>query len=75
MLESKRFNNFYHFDCYRINKAEEILGLDFKNIIENPKNIVAVEWPEKIKKFLPKKFIEIDFKFIDDKTRELTFKK
>jgi len=47
----KQFSNFYHFDCYRIQKPKEILDLKFKEIILNPKNIVAIEWPEKVKKF------------------------
>ena len=66
--------NFYHFDCYRINKPEEILELDFKNIIKNQENIIAIEWPEKIKKVLSKEIIEIDFKFIDENKREINFK-
>ena len=71
----KRFGNFYHFDCYRINKPEEILELGFEEIISNPKNIVAIEWPERIKKVLPKNLITIKFKFIGEQTRELTIKK
>jgi tRNA threonylcarbamoyladenosine biosynthesis protein TsaE len=69
----KHFGNFYHIDCYRINKPEEILELGFKEIITDPKNIVAVEWPEKIKKFLPQSTIYIDFEFIDDNTRKITY--
>lgn len=67
----KRFGNFYHIDCYRINKPEEILELDWKKIISNPKNIVAVEWPEKIKNLLPKNALLIKFKFIDKNKREI----
>lgn len=69
-----KFKYFYHFDCYRINKPEEILELGFEEIISNPKNIVAIEWPEKIKKFLPAKTISINFKFINEKTREINIK-
>ncbi|HQK63533.1 MAG TPA: tRNA (adenosine(37)-N6)-threonylcarbamoyltransferase complex ATPase subunit type 1 TsaE [Candidatus Staskawiczbacteria bacterium] len=69
----KHFGNFYHIDCYRINKPEEILELGFREIIADPKNIVAVEWPEKIKKFLPDDAIYIDFEFIDDNTRKITY--
>lgn len=73
----KRFGSFYHFDCYRLNKPEEILELGWEEIISNPKNIVAIEWPEKIqggrrpKKYLPKNIVEIDFKFIDKNKREI----
>ena len=56
-----RFKNFYHFDCYRRENPEEILGLGFKEIISNPENIVAIEWPEKIAAFLPKEIISIQF--------------
>lgn len=69
----KRFSNFYHFDCYRFNKPEDILELGWEKIISNPENIVAVEWPEKITKVLPKNTIKINFRFVDDKTREITF--
>ncbi len=64
---------FYHFDCYRFERAEDILDLGWKDIISNPINIVAVEWPDKIKKVLPKDMIKIDFKFIDKTKREIKF--
>lgn len=67
----KHFKNFYHIDCYRINKPEEILELGWGEIIKNPENVIAVEWPEKIKKHLPQNTIFIEFKFIDEKTREI----
>lgn len=55
----------YHFDLYRINKKSEILKLGFKKIINppagGPQNIVLIEWPEKIKSFLPKNAIEVYF--------------
>jgi len=70
----KKYNNFYHFDCYRINKPEEILELGWEKIIGDPNNIVAVEWPEKIKKYLPKKSASVKFKFIDSDTREIVIK-
>ena len=59
-IYKKRFFKFYHIDCYRINKPAEILELGFREIISDPKNIVAIEWPEKIKKVLPKNIIKIE---------------
>lgn len=70
----KRFGNFYHIDCYRLKNEKDILELDFKRIIADPKNIVAIEWPEKIKKVLPKNTILLNFKFIDKNKREINFK-
>ena len=70
----KRFDNFYHIDCYRFKKANEILELGFEKIISDPKNIIAIEWPEKIKKLLPKKVINIEFKFLNENEREIRIK-
>jgi tRNA threonylcarbamoyladenosine biosynthesis protein TsaE len=72
--QKSKFIDFYHIDCYRINNPEEILELDFKEIILNPKNIVAIEWPEKIKNFLSKQTIFIDFKLVDETIRKIVFK-
>jgi tRNA threonylcarbamoyladenosine biosynthesis protein TsaE len=74
-IPRKKFENFYHFDCYRIKKTKEILDLGFKEIISNPKNIVAIEWAEKIRKILPKELILIKFKFINKNLREIFFKR
>ncbi len=71
----KKFNNFYHIDCYRLNSDEDAVELGLKEIINNPQNIVAIEWPEKIESLLPKEIIKLDFKFVDDATREITIEK
>jgi len=71
------FRSFYHIDCYRIKKIREILNLNFKKIISNPQNIIAIEWSDRIKKILPKKTLIIKFNFIDKTKRriELNYKK
>lgn len=69
----KRIQNFYHIDCYRLKNEKDILELDFKKIISDPKNIVAIEWPEKIKKVLPKKNIKIKFNLLGENKREIKF--
>lgn len=67
----KKFGNFYHIDCYRLNSDKDAAELGLKEILNNPQNIVAVEWPEKIEKLLPKQTIKLDFKFVDEQTREI----
>lgn len=67
----RRFKNFYHVDCYRIQKPEEILDLGLKEIISNPKNIVAIEWADRLQAILPKNTLMLEFEFIDEKTRRI----
>jgi tRNA threonylcarbamoyladenosine biosynthesis protein TsaE len=69
------FKNFYHIDCYRLKNEKDILELNFKEILSNPENIIAVEWPEKIKKVLPKDMAYLSFEFINENKREIIFKK
>ncbi len=66
-----RFQTFYHIDCYRIQKPKEILDLGFEKIIFGPKNIVAVEWAERIRKILPKDALIVKFKFINKNKRKI----
>ena len=67
-----QFSNFYHIDCYRIERPKDILNLGFKEIISNPKNIITIEWAERIQKILPAETIILKFEFIDQKTRKIT---
>jgi len=62
---------FVHIDCYRIGKPKEILDLGFKEIISDPKNIVAIEWADRIKKILPQKILILKFDFVDQTQREI----
>lgn len=69
----KKYNNLYHLDCYRIKNSQDVLAMDFKEIISNPKNIVLIEWAEKIKRILPKNKIWIKFKILGKTQRLVTF--
>ena len=71
----KSFKDFYHLDCYRIEKPKDILSLDFKKIISNPHNVVAIEWADRIKKILPKDALILKFDFINKTKRRIWLKK
>lgn len=74
-IKQRRFKNFYHFDCYRIQKPKDILELGFKRMIENPENIIAIEWADRVFKILPKNTLVLEFDFVDDKTRKVSLRK
>jgi len=60
-LKTKNYKQAYHIDCYRIKKADELLKLGLREVLENPQNIVLIEWAEKNKKILPKNFVWLKF--------------
>jgi tRNA threonylcarbamoyladenosine biosynthesis protein TsaE len=70
-VKSPRFKVFYHLDCYRIEKPKEILILGLKEIISDSRNIVAIEWADRIKRILPKDTIILKFTFINKNKRKI----
>lgn len=68
------YRNLYHLDCYRLESAEELSALEFKDIITNPENIVLIEWADKIKKVLPKTALKIKFEWVDKNKRKITIR-
>src|SRR3989344_6052762 len=74
-IKDLRFKFFYHFDCYRLQKPKDILALGFGEIVDNPQNIVAIEWSEKINNLLPKTSVLIKFKLISKNVRKIVFAK
>ncbi|MDO8621586.1 MAG: tRNA (adenosine(37)-N6)-threonylcarbamoyltransferase complex ATPase subunit type 1 TsaE [Candidatus Levybacteria bacterium] len=63
---------FYHIDLYRIDSQRDVEGLGIEEIINDPKNIVAIEWAEKMGKLLPKKRWDIKFEYLDEGRRKIT---
>lgn len=62
-INAKCYKNIYHIDCYRLNQPKELLNLGLKEIFSNPENIILIEWPERIKSYLPKNIIKLKFKY------------
>ena len=64
----------YHIDCYRVENSKELLQLGWKDIVQDPKNIVLVEWAERIKEILPKDIRMIEFLHEGQNKRTITVK-
>lgn len=68
-----RFSHLIHIDAYRIEKSEEMLHLGWQELLKDPKNLVCIEWPEKIADIMPPNHIKISFTFMDENTRAIDF--
>ncbi len=67
-----QLNYLYHIDCYRLDKPKHLKDLDFEQIIDNPKNVLLIEWAEKVKSLLPKNTIWIKFEVVANNQRKIT---
>ncbi len=72
-LQDKSFERLVHIDAYRLESSHELLNLGWKEVSENPKNIIFIEWPEKVADILPKDMQHIYFTHVDESTREISF--
>lgn len=63
--------NLEHFDFYRLSRPEDLAGLDLDDVLEAPKTVVVMEWPERVG-LDQSSARKIKFEYIDDKTRKIT---
>lgn len=68
-------DTFYHVDLYRLESEKEAEELGLKELWQNPKNICAIEWAEKMEKVLPKKRWDIFFEYLEENQRKITINK
>ncbi|MDA8611501.1 tRNA (adenosine(37)-N6)-threonylcarbamoyltransferase complex ATPase subunit type 1 TsaE [Candidatus Pacebacteria bacterium] len=65
------FENLIHIDAYRLESGKELEVLDFKEMLNNPSNLIFIEWPEKVSEILPSDMMTIKFEVVDEETREI----
>jgi tRNA threonylcarbamoyladenosine biosynthesis protein TsaE len=68
-----KWSRLIHIDAYRLENGEELMKLNFAEVAGNQKNLILIEWTENVSSALPKNSHQINFKFIDDQTREIEF--
>ena len=61
---------FHHFDTYRIS-TEEAIESGFDEILNDKESVIFIEWSENIKSLLPKNYIEINIKTLNENAREI----
>ena len=69
---NKGFQNLIHVDSYRLEKGEELRKLGFKELLSHPKNLILIEWADRVAGVLPPDHIKLLCKFMDEQTREFT---
>ena len=71
--ETKDGSNIYHFDLYRIEKAEEVEEIGFEDYLYSGK-WCFVEWPEIADNYFPNKIVKVKIEELEDGRRQLSIK-
>lgn len=72
-IDQAQFTTLFHIDAYRLENGDELAVLGFGDLLNNPKHLICIEWPEHILGILPTKRHRISFRGITEHTREITF--
>lgn len=62
----------YHADAYRVGR-DDFEKLGFLEWCADPKGLVILEWPERLRDLVPEKHIEVSIRSLSETERELTF--
>ncbi len=60
----------YHFDFYRLHGPEDIVPLGYEEYFYNA-GLTVVEWPQRLKKLLPKEYLAVKLKVIGPLSRSV----
>ncbi len=69
-----KYKRLIHIDCYRLKSAKELVALGLKDILRDKENIVVIEWPEKIARYLPGSTKKVWFEVVGEKERKIIIK-
>ena len=64
--------NLVHIDAYRLTSGADLRNLGWDDLVNDPNNLIIVEWPELVADLWDGSEFKINFKFVDDQTREIT---
>jgi tRNA threonylcarbamoyladenosine biosynthesis protein TsaE len=73
-LKVSELKTFHHIDLYRIegNIGDELKNLGMDEIFSDPANVVAIEWAEKAKDYLPENTTWINFSYKGQNMRSIS---
>ena len=71
-LVQNRFTNLIHIDSYRLTSGADLVKLDWENYINNPHNLILIEWPEMVADVVNSPDVLIKLEHSDQGTRNIT---
>lgn len=62
LKNNKKIKNLVHIDCYRLETYDALLDIGLGDYINDDKNLIILEWADKVCDYLPKDTIYVNFK-------------
>ncbi len=62
----------YHIDAYRLKDHRDLITLGVGELIKDRANILLIEWSDRVKKILPKKYTKVHIDHLDKTSRKIS---
>lgn len=72
--DNKYIKEFCHIDTYRLKNEKDLLAIGADEYLKKKNVVVAIEWPEKIKKILPRGIKLVKLKHLEEEKRQIEIK-
>ncbi|MDD5527916.1 MAG: tRNA (adenosine(37)-N6)-threonylcarbamoyltransferase complex ATPase subunit type 1 TsaE [Patescibacteria group bacterium] len=73
--KNKSIKHLCHIDAYRLKSARDLAAIGVADYLGQKDSVCLVEWPERIKKILPKSIFLLKLSQKDEKMRTITVEK
>ncbi len=71
-LHHDPFSKLVHIDAYRLTHGSDLLGLGFKELLDDRSALILIEWPERVADILPKQRTTIHIDHIGPRERRIS---
>ena len=72
-INGSRFKYLVHIDAYRLEKSADFDALNLKDTMNDPYNLILIEWAENVEDALPSNMQKIGFEYLNETDRKLYF--
>jgi tRNA A37 threonylcarbamoyladenosine biosynthesis protein TsaE len=72
---SRHFERVIHIDAYRLKGAHELEVLGWRGLVADPRNLVLLEWPERVHEAMPSDALRITLRYSGTDEREIIYEK
>ena len=70
---TSKFARLVHIDAYRLEKGSDLAALGFDELLQDPGNLIMLEWPERVVDALPEPSARISLIVNDDGSRTVSY--
>jgi tRNA threonylcarbamoyladenosine biosynthesis protein TsaE len=70
-FKNQPWDNLIHIDAYRLEGGEELLSLGWDEIVNDAKNLIMVEWVEKVSEIMPPFCVRVNFHVVGEGVRTI----